>query len=332
MNLPNENEALAVGQKFFPVTVKKITELTSNVVELFLTPLDGSKALPQAGSHIDLIVRDRVGGVKANSYSLINGPGEDDHFIIAVLKESEHESGSIFLHNNVGQGDVLFAQKKHNKFPLMRNAHKHILVAGGIGITPILSMAKFLLQRDQLFEIHYSAKHASEMPYKEEILKLTEGQAKLYFTREQTSVKINFRDILKEPHKNNHLYVCGPESMISDAIEISKKMGWASENIHFEKFKASGQKADRYTFDVKLSNSNKLLKVAANKSLLDTLIENNVKIGFSCKEGLCGSCKVKVLQGDVCHRDSILTDDEKSQGFMCSCVSRSLGKLIVIEK
>ena len=332
-SLPTTQEIENLCDGFIPVEVMGICGQADNISEFILRPLDDTPVVSNAGAHIRIAVRGHDEQVKANAYSLLNGPEQRDAFHIAVLKETEGECGSYFMHFTPRIGDRLYIQPPKNDFPLVENVSRSILIAGGIGITPVLSMARALNAVDGSFEIHYTVRTRVHMAYKQQVIELAGDDGHFYYSREEPPTKLDLNDILAEPKVGTHIYVCGPKPLIEAVIAIAAEKGWPKEQTHFELFGNPSAKQDSdQPIEVELRRSGKTIQVAKDQSVLDALLDADVTVGFSCKRGECASCKVTVLEGDIDHRDIVLDSYEKEAGnVMCSCVSRVKGNRLVLD-
>lgn len=331
--LPTSQEIEKLSSGFIPVEVTGIHKQAENIYEFILHPLDNAPVMPSAGTHIRVAVRGHDGLVKVNAYSLINGPKQNTAFHIAVLKETNGECGSYFMHHTPRLGDRLYIRPSKNDFPLVENAAHSLLIAGGIGITPILSMARALHAAKASFEVHYTARTQKHMVFKQQIAELAGNRGHFYYSREESSTKLVLNDLLAKPKVGIHIYVCGPKKLIEIVIAIATATGWPKAQIHFELFgnHSAKQENDR-PIEMELRKTGKTIQVAKEQSILDALLAAGVAIGFSCKRGECASCKVPVLEGDIDHRDIVLDSYQKEAGnVMCSCVSRVKGNQLVLD-
>ena len=332
-SLPTTQEIEKLGDGFIPVEVMGICGQAENISEFILRPLDGTTVVPNAGAHIRIAVRGHDEQVKANAYSLINGPEQRTAFHIAVLKETGGECGSYFMHYTPRIGDRLYIQPPKNDFPLVENVSHAILIAGGIGITPILSMARALHDANGSFEIHYTVRARAHMAFEKQVVELAGDDGYFYYSREDPPIKLDHNDIMAEPTTGTHIYVCGPKTLIQTVIATAEIKGWPKEQVHFELFgNPSAKQESDQAIEMELRKSGKNIQVAKDQSVLDALLDAGVNVGFSCKRGECASCKVPVLEGDIDHRDIVLDSYEKKTGnVMCSCVSRVKGNRLVLD-
>ena len=310
------------------LTVRKIKQESPHIKSFYLTDKNGNY-LPgiEAGSHLKLKL-----GVGNHSmvrhYSILSNPGERTHYQIAVLEEPNSRGGSKFMHHQVQEGDELHCEIAVNNFQLNEKAKHTILIAGGIGITPIYSMLQKLTKDKQSLNLHYTAKYQSDFIFSDNIKVLADGDCQFYASREG-GLRLNLDAILKTPKNETHIYVCGPLRLINSAREISEKNGWNPDQIHFESF---GSAPDENNKEVKLhlAISELFLTVPADISILDYLLEKNIEIPHQCKRGECGLCTTKVLAGTPEHKDLCL-DKDTQKTSMCLCVSRAKSKSLTLD-
>lgn len=332
--LPTAEDARILKGTGMPAEVVAIIKRADNITEFSLKPKEGGAVVHQAGSHIKLMVRNHDNEIKVNSYSLINGPDETDAFRIAVLKEEAGDGGSHFMHSAPRVGDILYVQSPQNDFPLEEDIRHSLLIAGGIGITPIFSMAQALHKKGASFDLHYTARTVDAMAYKEALLDLAGQRAHFYESQSaENPRKIDLQTLLNTPEEGVHIYVCGPKKLIDAVIEVAHKAGWPKNQVHFELFGNPDAKSRHDTaMEVVLQKSSKTIEVAPDQTLLDALLDAGIKVGFNCRRGECGTCRVPVLEGDIDHRDIVLDRDEKSAGqTMCACVSRARQGVLVLD-
>lgn len=303
-----------------------------DVLSLRLAGVDGAP-LPAftPGAHIAL----RLGDDLVRQYSLCNGPDESEVYSIAVKREAQSRGGSAAVHR-LTQGDILTATPPVNGFAVDWSAAHLVLLAGGIGITPLLSMARHALKRGHSFELHYFARSPMQAAFHDV---LAEGplapHVVFHFGIEPAAVVPLLQELLPTRRNGTHLYVCGPVPFMDEARRIAA--GCANlADIHWEYFTppahAPEAGAASVACTVRLARSGKTLEVPADKSILQVLIENGVMIDSSCMEGVCGLCATRVLEGEPDHRDAVLTDDDRQCGhLMTVCVSRARGGPLVLD-
>jgi ferredoxin-NADP reductase len=294
----------------------------------------GGRMLPPftAGAHIDVAVTLPQGASGSRSYSLVNSLTEPDRYEIAVLREPRGSGGSAFMHERVKAGDYLAASAPRNDFPLAASAREHWLIAGGIGITPILAMARVLVASGQPFALHYCARSPGAMAYREDIAALAGDRARFYFDGGDPKRGLDLGALLGAPVPGRHLYVCGPRGMIDAALARCQVMQWPREQVHFELFTPAKAEAGDRPFEVVLARSGRSVPVPAGKTILEALIDAGEEPLSDCRRGECGVCVTEVLAGHPLHRDYYLTESEKAAGkSMCICVSRALSAKLVLD-
>lgn len=284
------------------------------------------KPLPefQPGSHLQIKVNLANGNESLRQYSILSDPNQRSFYEIAVLKQSEGRGGSVYMHEQVKQGDVLEVRALKNEFPMTTNAEHSILIAGGIGITPILSMLHQLAAEKQSFEIHYSARQLSGLAMKNRVAQLAGDKAYFYTSQEAGSRRLDLKRLLSTPKHGVHIYVCGPRGMINAVREIGLTQRWSPAQIHFESF-GSQPLADDRPIRVHLLKSKKTITVPSDRSILDTLLDEGINVAHDCKRGECSMCTTRIVEGEPDHRDLCLNPEERTSS-MCVCVSRAKSK------
>ncbi len=305
--------------------VERIQQETDRVKSFRLRAPDG-KELPEflSGAHLQVNVKLPDGSDAKRHYSLINNPDDRLSYEIGVLKEPEGRGGSLYVHEHVKEGDVLEIQTPKNEFPMATHANHSILIAGGIGITPILSMLHSLSSKNQSYEIHYSARELSGLAFRDRIEQVAGDKAQFYASRDPQGQRLDLEQLLSKPEPGVHVYMCGPRGMINAVREIAEAKGWPAAHIHFESFGAQPL-ADDNAIRVHLAESNQTITVPANRTILDTLLDAGVSVPHDCKRGECTMCTTRVIGGEPDHRDLCLNAEEK-ESYMCVCVSRAKGK------
>jgi ferredoxin-NADP reductase len=315
------------------LVVADIRALTPAIKRFALRCADGG-ALPPftAGAHIDVSVTLPGGVPGRRSYSLVNSTVERDRYEIAVLREPQGSGGSAFMHQQVRVGDHLVASAPRNDFPLADQAREHWLIAGGIGITPILAMARVLAASGQPFALHYCARSVDAMAYREEIAALAGARTRFYFDGGDPAQGLDLAVLLAAPAPGRHVYVCGPKGMIDGVLGNCQAAQWPREQVHFELFTSAKAEAGDQAFEVVLARSGRSVPIPAGKTILEMLLAAGEEPLSDCQRGECGVCVTEVLAGDPLHRDYYLTDSEKAAGkSMCICVSRARGAKLVLD-
>lgn len=310
------------------VRVRNIIQETSTIKRFTLQATDGSY-LPSfsGGSHITTFLP-HSSGIFERHYSIFNTSSELGLFEIAVRLAENSTGGSRYWHENVQIGDVLSVSYPKNYFPLSFQAKHHVFYATGIGITPFLSMMEEVIEKNGSFELHYAAKSKEQCAFYDYLRKVYPDQCHFYFSDGEDKKRLLATQLLN--HRiGTHFYFCGPENMIQDFTFAAKKYGYPSFNIHSERF-APPSKKDHNQFQVNLKRSDTQLLIPSDSSLLDILLKYGIKIPYSCRVGGCGTCEVKVMNGEVVHFDSFLTEEQqRSNQKMLCCVSRGKGSLVL---
>lgn len=280
-------------------------------------------ALPAftAGAHIDLTMGNGV----ERSYSLMNDPAETHRYQIAVLREADSKGGSAWLHEALTEGETLASSEPLNHFPLNEAGGHHILIAGGIGVTPMIAMAHRLNAIGAPYSFHYCTRSAATAPFLAELQTLCGERLHCIFTEGNPAQRLNIPALLSQRPAAAHVYVCGPIDMVRAVREATPD--WPKGSVHYELFhgdeEATAPRSSDQAFDVVLAKTNRTLHVPADKKILEVLKAEGYKIKVLCTDGVCGTCKVKLLGGKADHRDEVLTDEEREK-FIQVCVSRAM--------
>lgn len=300
-----------------------------DIISIELRPAAGVSFPPFApGAHIDLHLPNGL----VRSYSLCNAAGEPDRYVIGVLNDKASRGGSKAVHETLRVGMVLTISAPRNHFPLVEDARHTVLIAGGIGITPLLCMARRLTSLGRSYEVLYFARHRQAAAFADVLAEL--GAKVHWHFDDQAGGPPDLRGLLAQRQaEGTHFYACGPTPML-DAFEADcSALGLA--NSHLERFSAKAVEAasDALThYTVELRKSGRSFEVSAGKTLHDRLIELKVDVPWSCEEGICGSCETKVLEGQVDHRDMVLTPAEQATNtVMMVCVSGCKSQRLVLD-
>ena len=309
------------------VVVARKRMVGEGVVSLELEPVDGQLPTYQPGAHIDVHLPNGV----VRQYSLVNGPGELNHYVIGVKLEPQSRGGSSCLHDAVSEGDLLAVSEPRNNFPLRRDSFHTTLIAGGIGVTPLLAMAQTLHVSSLDFELHYFAQSTEHVAFPG-ILDRLGDRVTVHLGLTPTGTGEALRSLLANPMEGRHVYICGPGPMLDTARTTAAAAGWSDETVHFEYFKNSTPLDTSSSFDVELARSALTLTVPEGASIMEVLRAHGVAVPSSCEQGACGTCVVAVLGGTPEHQDVYLNDSERNAGDrMTICVSRSRTPLLVLD-
>ncbi|WLG53539.1 PDR/VanB family oxidoreductase [Pseudomonas sp. FP1742] len=284
-------------------------------------------ALPafSAGAHIDVHL---LGGI-VRQYSLCNRPDEHQCYRIGVLKDAASRGGSKSLHEHIHVGDRLQISAPRNLFPLVPQARRSLLFAGGIGITPILSMAEHLAHEGAEFELHYCARSHQHAAFVER-LKSSPFADRVHLHFDSV---LDITAILANPQADQHLYTCGPGGFMQHVLDGAIAQGWAEENLHREHFSAApvDTRADG-SFSIKLGSTGQVFEVPADKTAVQVLQSHGIEVAISCEQGICGTCLTRVLEGIPDHRDLFLTEDEQAANDQFTpCCSRARSAMLVLD-
>lgn len=283
----------------------------------------------EPGAHVAV----HLGNGITRQYSLYDEPGPRDSYRIAVLKDPASRGGSRFLHEEVEVGERLQVSGPYNHFPMADDATSSLLIAGGIGITPILSMAYRLHRDGKPFELNYCARHERDAAFVE-LLRNTVSFGdcvNLWFDGGDPRKGLDVTALLADVVEGRHVYCCGPGGLMN-AVERAA-LHWPAGVVHFERFSAAAPaSAENKVFRVFLRRSGVELEVPADKSILQVLKHAGFTVDTVCEQGICGACLTDVVDGVPEHRDHILTEDEKCANDMIAvCCSRSKSPRLVLD-
>ncbi len=299
--------------------ISGIIDHGAGVKEFHLRRADGAPLLPwQAGSHIVLRFSAADGRAHEKHYSLIGAPGAAQVYRIAVQREADGQGGSRTLHDEMTVGSALDVSGPHDSFPLDATAGGRVLlVAGGIGITPLISMAHALGAQGKAYQLHYLARDARRLVLLDELHAVAAGALRPHLSAQ--AGRADLPALLGRYRAGDSLYARGPAALLQALADAGAAQGWPAHALHFESFGARAQ-ADDVPLTVELSLSQMTVEVRPGSSILEALIAADVFVAYECKRGECGSCYTPVLEGQPLHRDVCLTPAMREQG-MCTCVS-----------
>ncbi|NML14844.1 PDR/VanB family oxidoreductase [Azohydromonas caseinilytica] len=304
----------------------------ADICSLELVAADGS-TLPgfSAGSHIDVHL---PGGI-VRQYSLCNDPAETHRYLIAVLRDPGSRGGSIAVHDAVQEGDELCISAPKNHFALAHEAKKSLLLAGGIGVTPILCMAERLAVMGASFEMHYAARSRERTAFVDRIQGAAfADKVQFHFDDGDAEQRLDLPGLLMQAQPGTHLYVCGPKGFMDAVLGTARAQGWGEAQLHWEFFSGAdaAPRADDGSFEVQLASSGRVIAIAPDKTVTQALAEAGVEILVSCEQGVCGTCLTRVLQGEVDHRDAYLTPEEQAANDQFTpCCSRAKSPRLVLD-
>lgn len=319
------------------VQVSRITTVAQEVIALEIRAGEGYVLPPfTAGAHIDLELPapDATGHFMLRQYSLCNDPSERGRYVVAVGRDANSRGGSAWLHEQLREGDSVRISAPRNHFQLVEDAAQTVLVAGGIGITPLLAMARRLSALKRSWMLYYCARSPERAAFLQELKELP-GTVIPVFDGVPGGRPIDLHAVLAQVPSDAHLYCCGPTSLM-EAFEAAAA-GRPAHHVHVEWFKPrpteAGSSVDADgAFEVRLARTGKTLTIPAGRSILDVLIDARVDVQHSCCDGVCGTCETRVLEGIPDHRDSVLFgEDAKRTDRMMVCISRSRGPSLTLD-
>jgi vanillate O-demethylase ferredoxin subunit len=314
------------------LTVTEVRQETARIRAIRLARADGEPLPPwEAGAHIDV----RIPQGDERSYSLVNLSADPSFsvnprsYLLGVQREEPSTGGSAYMHS-LKPGDTVIAAGPSNNFRLEAAAKPVILLAGGIGVTPIVSMAAELTARGHPFRFYYAGRARDQLAFLAAIEKLAGNRLAIH--TDDVAGVFDVAGLMSALHDDEPLYCCGPTPMIERSIAAAQQLGWCSGRLHFEIFTTPGPKAGDQAFEVVLKSTGESFQIPAGKSILDVLIEAGKDPIHDCKRGECGICQVGVIEGVPDHRDFILSEAEKAAGkLMQICVSRSKTPRLVLD-
>jgi dimethylamine monooxygenase subunit B len=313
-----------------PVRVAAITQVADAVKRFRLVRVDSSPLpLFSGGAHVVVAMKD--GNVlRRNPYSLMSSPVDRSAYEISVLRVEKSRGGSHYLHDKLNVGDTLTVTQPVNLFPHDHRGKKHVMMAGGIGITPFIAMMEQMVREDRSFELHYAVRTRTHGAYWK-ALQEQYGTHRIKVYCDAESLFIPVDAILGRQQLGTHLYVCGPSGMIDGVLGTARSLGWPNQNLHSERFLAPipGQ-----AFQVILKKSNKTISVGTHQSILEAVEAAGIDASYMCRGGACGQCETHVVScdGSVLHNDIYLEPGDKSSGrTIMICVSRIKGNEITLD-
>lgn len=318
---------------FLRVRVERIEPLAQDVKALRLVPVRaGTLPAFSAGAHVDV----RLPNGLSRSYSITSADDCFAHYDIAVARDASSRGGSAFVHEQVAAGDELFMSAPKNHFPLHEGMAPAVLIAGGIGITPIRAMVRRLQREGRPWTLHYACRSRGRAAFLEELqaaAAASEARMQVWLDDEEGNQLLDVRALVAQAAPNAHLYCCGPAPMLETfAAACSAR---PAEHVHLEHFKpvttAASSKA-LATFKVELARTGRVVHVSEGSTILDALMMNGIDVPYSCCEGLCGTCETRVIAGTPDHRDNLLTERaRKFNDAIILCMSGSKSPLLVLD-
>lgn len=317
-----------MGEPLLKTRIHRI-EYAAQDVRIFELRSPAGAALPafSAGAHIDLHI---PGGI-SRSYSLLNHSRERHRYLVGIQREPMSRGGSAWMHDSARVGGLVEISAPRNHFAMVEDAPHSVLIAGGIGITPLWSMVQRLEELGRNWTLHYRARSRAIAPLLE-ALDAPERRSHVHigFSDESDGQRLDLARVVAEAPEGAHLYCCGPNAMI-DAFEVAC-VGLPSERVHVEHFAARELAATQGGYTVRLARSTRSVVVQPGQTILESLRACGVIVPSSCQQGVCGACETPVLQGQPDHRDLVLSEAEKASGkTMMICCSGSHTNELVLD-
>ena len=312
----------------FQVRVAKKQNEALDICSYELRALNGGEMPPfSAGAHIDVHIKPGL----IRQYSLCNSPTERDRYLICVLRDPATRGGSQAMHEEIEENKIITIGPPRNLFQLIPGSHPSLLLAGGIGITPLLAMAWHLHEQGADFNLHYFTRSAERTAFMNAIeYSPLKGHISIWLDN-SNEAKPTISDLLKQASPLSHVYTCGPAGFLQHVLDSAKKLDWDSEKTHYEAFVTEMPK-DGVEFDVKIRSSGLSVQVQSNETVIAALSKHGINIPVSCEQGICGTCLTRVLDGKPDHKDQFLTDEEHARNDQFTpCCSRSLTSFLLLD-
>jgi ferredoxin-NADP reductase len=271
-----------------------------------------------AGAHVDLRFGDFV-----RQYSLCNDPAERRRYCIAVLREEASRGGSRYVHDTIRIGDLIEVSMPRNNFPLESEAEQHLLIAGGIGIAPIMSMIAELQRRRADFQLHYCTRSAARTAFGDDLAPIAaDGRVHFHYDGGDPARSLDIGALLRDPPAGAHLYYCGPAGLMAAAAEATK--GWPAGTVHCEFFTAppAASVVEDKPFRVRLAKRGVEYEIPVGQTIVGVLRRHGIVVPTSCELGYCGACVTRYLAGEPDHRDQVLREYGRGR-FVLICCARS---------
>ncbi|HSV81599.1 MAG TPA: PDR/VanB family oxidoreductase [Ramlibacter sp.] len=318
-----------------PFVVRRKWETAEDICGLELVPEDG---LPlsdiEPGAHVEFILERAGQPPLVRHYSLCNAPGENHSYVFGVKKEPASRGGSVHVHS-LGEGSRVVLGATRNHFPLAADAQSHLLLAGGIGITPLLAMMQALSVQGRSYQLHYFVRGPEHVAFPERLEPARrQGLLCIHAGLDAAQTRRVLEELLQRPAAGAHAYCCGP-GVFMDAVEAIASSRWPEERLHFERFQADAkvQAQPEEAFTVVLRKSGISCRVEAGQTIIGVLAQAGCEVETSCEQGVCGTCLTRVLEGTPDHRDAYLSKAERQGNTqMLPCVSRSLTPVLVLDR
>lgn len=311
------------------VRVRRIGYEADSINSYELTLPEGGDLAPfTAGSHVDLHLANGM----IRSYSLVNDQSERHRYVIAVNKDAAGRGGSAFVHDAIKAGDIITISAPRNNFPLYEGAEYSLLIAGGVGITPLMSMIRRLEALSRPWKLFYAARTRRAAAFLGELAALGSNAPcglHLHFDDEHDGRALDLANVVAGAPSNAHLYCCGPAAMLEAFEKVAA--GRPAGFVHVEYFQARQAPAAEGGFEIRLARSKRTIAVEPGKTILDAVLDAGIMANYSCSEGVCGTCETRVIEGIPDHRDQFLSTEERAANktIMICCSGSKSGTLVL---
>lgn len=324
--LDDSAHSLSQESAWMDVLISKRENAATDIISLELEAENGAR-LPafEAGAHVDVLIKSGL----VRQYSLTGDPSERFRYRLGILLDNQSRGGSSEIHTAFKAGDLIQIGRPRNNFPIKPAAHT-ILFAGGIGITPMLSMAYALEAQGASWELHYCGRSRDRLAFQNEMTRFG-NKVNTHIDSESNDQALDINDVLHIVANDRHLYVCGPSGFMDFITDAAHNNGWQAQCIHLERFGAELD-TDGDTFTVVAQQSGRRFEVNPGETINQKLAANGIDVPVSCQSGVCGTCLTKVLEGVPDHRDFVQTDYEKASNEKITvCCSRSKTSILVLD-
>ncbi|SAK94749.1 ferredoxin [Caballeronia pedi] len=322
------NESASNEMSFRTLVVSKKDQVAEGIFRFELRDDAGGELPPfTAGAHLTV----RAPNGANRNYSLCNDPAETDRYVIAVKRDAAGRGGSISMADDVAEGDRIDVSEPRNEFMLNERARSFVFVAGGIGITPILSMMRYLKTIDgPRFKLFYVSRGPETTAFIDELSSSEwKPHVVIHHDHGDLAQAFDFWPVFEKAASGAHVYCCGPRALMDGVRDMTGH--WPTGSVHFESFGVDQTRvADNTPFSVKLERSGHCFQIPKDRSILEILRDNGIRAPSSCESGTCGSCRTTLCAGEADHRDMVLGDDEKHDQIMI-CVSRAKSEELVLD-
>ncbi len=279
-----------------------------------------------AGAHVDITVTPQF----IRQFSLAGDPADTDTYLLGVLREDEGRGGSLKIHQMLQEGTAVVVSKPRNHFPIMSEAKRHLLLAGGIGVTPLIAMGHELYRQGEDFILYYKARTRAQAAFIPELEAVEwRDHVKFHFSDED---RLDIETVLTDYRRDDHLYTCGPSAFMDAIFETAERHGWPEDALHREYFSVpDGLAYENHDFQLKLRSSGQTVTVRSDQAATEALADIGIEVDVKCSDGLCGVCATPYVEGDVEHRDYVLSKQQRQEKMIlcCSRASKAGGEIVL---